>query len=237
MSNAIPLSVIDNELKMLGLTPNYHNRRRLARATQIQLHLQQSSSYLERIYKADSQRRQGKQYTVRSNAHGVHCTCPDAKKSEICKHAIQVLRWEAGIEVKNDVSGTASPYEYEDEYKDKLVLNQYPVLNFTVSIPLVDEHGVRVALVRATNVHSALAAAEADPDLGVIATGEAAEKALCPCDIPVIRLSSDHERKFPEYVWNETVTGDAIREDKGDGTPYDPDFYYGNDRLNNFPNY
>lgn len=220
MGKAIPVEQIDDELEELGIPRSYQNRRRLARAMQIQLHHQPTDHHLKRIYKADSQRSPGKQYTVVSDENGVTCTCPDAKKGNVCKHALQVMRWEAGFVVKNleDVESTS-----------------YPIESFTVAIPNTGiaqhDEGIRVVTIRAEDETTALAAAIQDPDKGIIIVGEESEYELCPNDQPVVRTTADYKEQFPDYVFEGAADGDMVH-GKGEwGTPYDAEFMYGNNRL------
>ena len=187
MSKAIGADVLKEELKTLEIEPSYYNMRRLRRAMEIKLHLQSTSTYSERKYKAESQSHANKKYTVTSDGTGVHCHCADSKKSEVCKHAMQVMRWEAGFEVKNCVvEGTT-------------VKTSYPVQSYTVSIPLIEEWGVRVATVRATNENEALGIADEDPDMGIIISGQEEEHYHCPKEEPVVMTTQEFQRKFPAY--------------------------------------
>ena len=210
MSGAISANVLKEELETLGIESTYHNMRRIRRAMEINLHLQSTSTYSERKYKAESQSKANKKYTVTSDGTGVHCHCADSKKSEVCKHALAVMRWEAGFEVKNCVVESTT------------VKTNYPVKSYTVAIPLTEEWGVRVATVRATSENEALGIANESPDMGIIISGEEEEYNHCPEEKPVVMTTQEFQRKFPAHKPEESS-------DQNEG--YDAEFMYGNNRL------
>ena len=189
MSTAIPVEELREELSILGVRPTYQNLRRLRRGMEIELNLLPTSTYLERTYRAKSQSHASKYYTVTSNGSGVHCHCADSKKSEVCKHALAVMRWEAGFDVINHAIG------------DMKVKKTYPVMDFIVAIPLTNEWGFQLARVRAESENEAIVIAESDPDTGIIIDSNTdVSESLCPNDQPAVWNAIEFERKYPHYM-------------------------------------